>query len=150
MAKKLESAKQTNGFNPERIRGFVSEIEQEFDKLASEKGAFMERCKVIRSRIDDVYKSAKAVGVPKTPLKAVVKTRKLERDLKDIRDDLEDIDERDKYDLIREALGDFASSPLGQAASTPPGSEFEGVGDIVAQNVERLRGIKAINENSRA
>lgn len=148
MAKKLESKKQTNGFDPERIRGFVSEIKQEFDKLASEKGAFMERCKVIRTAIDDVYKSAKAQGVLKAPLKAVVKTLKLERDLKDIRDDLDDIDYRNQYDLIRDALGDFASSPLGQAASTPPQSEAVAVGAIVAKNVERLRGIKEVANNN--
>lgn len=147
MATKLET-KKPNGFDPDQVKSFVADIEAEFDKLASETGAYMNRAKVIRGRIDDVYKSAKAMGVPKAPLKAVIKARELERKLKNIPDDFEDIDERDKYQLIRDALGDFASTPLGEAASALP-ENITSLADAAATNVGRLkRGMKKLDDGA--
>ncbi len=147
MARKLE-LKKTTGFDPGRVKEFVEYIESEFDKLASEKGAYMERAKVIRGRIDDIYKTAKAMGLPKAPLKAVIKERELERKLKAIPDAFDEMEEREKYNLIRDALGDFASTPLGEAASSPP-ENVTNFADAVEKNVERLkRGIKKHGESA--
>ncbi|MCI0598732.1 MAG: hypothetical protein L0Y60_04295 [Beijerinckiaceae bacterium] len=141
MARKLE-LKKTNGFDPDRVKGFVADIEAEFDNLASEKDAYMERAKVIRGRIDDIYKTAKALGVPRGPLKAVIKERELERRLEAIPESFAESEEREKYNLIMDALGDFASTPLGEAAASPP-ENVTSLADAVTTNVARLkRGIK--------
>jgi uncharacterized protein (UPF0335 family) len=132
MAKRLQP-RQTNGYDEARVKAFVAEIEDEFDKLESEKGSYMVAAKAIRARIKDVYQTANSMGIDKAALKAVINRRLLERKIAMGRDDLE-VDSRDKYDLIRDALGDYASTPLGEAASN--------VARIV-ENVSRLQRIKA-------
>ena len=142
MAKRL-NPKQTNGFDEDRVKSFVAQIEGELDKLASEKGSYMAFAKSIRETIHEVYQTAQAMGVDKAPLKAVVSRRAMERKIEAAREDL-DIDGRDKYDLIRGALGEFASTPLGVAAWAPPGNVTT-LGDAAAENVRTLRrGMKSL------
>jgi uncharacterized protein (UPF0335 family) len=115
MAKRLKLVKQTNGYNEEQVKSFVSEIEDELDKIATGKGEYMAFCKNIRGRIQDVYKTANGMGIDKDALKAVIAARAMERKIAMARDGL-DHDGRDNYDLIRQALGDFATTALGEAA----------------------------------
>lgn len=63
----------------------------------------------------EIIDEAKEAGVNVKALRAVVKARALERKAEEARDALED-DEQQAFDDIREALGDFADSPLGAAA----------------------------------
>jgi uncharacterized protein (UPF0335 family) len=104
-----------NGFRPEAAKEFVARIERLLDDLASEKGEYMRKAKTIREDIALVLDDAKAAGVPKKELKAVIKTRELEMRAAAIRDDLEG-DAQETFDMIRAALGDLADLPLGQAA----------------------------------
>jgi uncharacterized protein (UPF0335 family) len=80
---------------------------------------YMTKCKGPHGDIKSILDEAKKAGVPKASLRAVVKSRELERKAVKQRAELGDLDLQDKYDLIRHALGDLADTPLGQAA-TPP------------------------------
>jgi uncharacterized protein (UPF0335 family) len=104
-----------NGFDPDIAKGFVDRIENLHGDLASEKGEFMARCKVIQADIKEVLTEAKNAGIPKKPLKSLVKQRKLERDIENIRTDLEG-DDQDSFDQLVMALGKFAETELGAAA----------------------------------
>jgi hypothetical protein len=104
-----------NGFRPEAAKEFVARVERLLDDLASEKGEYMRKAKAIREDIQLVIDDAEAAGIPKKELKAVIKTRELETRAAAIRDDLEG-DAQSVFDMIRAALGDFADTPLGQAA----------------------------------
>lgn len=104
-----------NGFDPAIAKGFVDRIENLHSDLAAEKGEFMQKCKVIHADIKEVLTEAKNAGIPKKPLKSLVKQRKLERDIEDIRTDLEG-DDQDSFDQLCLALGKFAETGLGAAA----------------------------------
>jgi Arc/MetJ-type ribon-helix-helix transcriptional regulator len=105
----------TNGFDREKLQDIVGRIEQCFADLLSERGAYMNRCRGIREGITAAYDDAKAQGIPKKELRALVKTRELERKIAAQFAELE-ADEQQNYQMIQEALGDFADSPLGAAA----------------------------------
>lgn len=106
----------TNGYDSDAVKGYVERIERYLDELASERGEFMARCKVIRNNIAHVVQEAKDQhGIPKKEFKAVIKARELEAKADRIREDLE-ADAQATFDMIRTALGDFGDLPLGQAA----------------------------------
>jgi uncharacterized protein (UPF0335 family) len=114
MAEETDTA-DTNGFNEQQVKGIVGRIEQHLADLLSERGAYMNRCRGIREGITAAYDDAKAHGIPKKELKALIRTRELERKIEQTRDDLEN-DERETFEQLQEALGDFGNTPLGQAA----------------------------------
>lgn len=103
-----------NGLQPDAVQGFTDRIENLMDKLASEKGEYMVRCKSIREDVNLVLAEAKDAGIPKKAFRAVIKTRELENKLDAIRDELE-AETQETYDQIRHALGDLADLPLGNA-----------------------------------
>jgi uncharacterized protein (UPF0335 family) len=96
------------------VQGFTHQIEEKYDRLASIKGEYMQRCKTIREDIARVLVEAKDAGIPKKEFKLVIRTRALENKLEHIRDDLEP-DEAETFEAIRAALGDLADLPLGAA-----------------------------------
>lgn len=137
MAKKAaDDAKRakTNGYDADRVKAIVGKIEGYFDDLASEQGTYMQRCRSIRENIAAAYEEAKAFGLPKKELRAVVKARDLEGKAKAIRDAMEE-EQAETYDQIRFALGDLADTPLGGAAMN--GNEKPKT-DVVADNVRKL------------
>ena len=115
MAKQATPAA-TNGFDRDKVKGFVNRINNLKEDLEKERGASMRRCKDIREDIKGVFAEAKDVNIPVKPLKAVIKARELERRAAAQRDGLADSDEMDKFDLLQEALGPLAGTPLGMAA----------------------------------
>lgn len=106
-----------NGGMPaaEVLLDFTHRVENLYDELASEKGEYMNRARQIRESIARVLVEAKDAGIPKKEFKTVIKARQLENRLEHLRDDLEP-DEAETFDQIRLALGDYADTPLGQAA----------------------------------
>jgi len=106
-----------NGSIPptDKVRDFFGRIENLLDELASEKDEYMERARGIRAGIQRVMLEAEEAGIPKREFKAVMRTRQLENKIEAIRDGLKD-DEQETFDQIRNALGDLADLPLGQAA----------------------------------
>lgn len=109
------SAFRGNGFDPAIAQGFVDRVENLYSDLATAKSEFMNQAKLIHADVKEVLKEAKEAGIPKKSLKSVIKTRKLQRDLEDVRNDLEG-DDQDSYDQLCHALGTFVETPLGGAA----------------------------------
>lgn len=110
------AAEATNFVPKDKIQNFAKEIAGELDELASLKGGYMSACKVHREQIKSVYDAAKDAGVPKASLKAALKAIDLEKKAVAARQDLEDIDLRAKYDMIRDALDEL---PLFNTAAAP-------------------------------
>src|SRR5262245_26771787 len=75
---------------------FVERIEAIHDDLESLKGEYMNRCKQRREEIKTIYSEAKDKGIPKRPLKGIIKQRALQSKIDDIENDFE-IDESAIY-----------------------------------------------------
>lgn len=104
-----------NGFDPALTQNFVERIENLHDEIASIMMNALTECKAVHADIKIVYQEAKdEAGIPKKALKRVIKARSLERKASEVREELEGEDQ-DNFDLIRQALGDLAETPLGQA-----------------------------------
>lgn len=110
-----------NGYDRDKVTGFVERLENlNADKQHIMMDALRD-CKSVHEDIKLVYQEAKdEAGIPKKALKNVIKARALEAKAAAVREDLENEDQ-DNYDLIRQALGDLADTPLGGAvlANTP-------------------------------
>ncbi len=97
------------------VQTAVSDIENCYDKLASERGVYMSKCKSIRTEMKNHYADASNLGISTKILKKIIKERELERKLDAVTADLED-DEKSEHDMLVEKLGEFANTPLGAAA----------------------------------
>lgn len=105
----------SNGFKPELLQEFLKRIDNVKADIASETGTFMSTIKGMREDIKKIYTEAKDAGVPMRALKAEVKLRELDREKHKVVAGLEEED-RETLEMIQHALGDLASTPLGQAA----------------------------------
>ena len=86
-----------NTFAPERLRSIVDRIE----RLEGERKALAEDIK-------DIYTEAKSAGFDVKALRALIAERR--------KDAQEAEEQRSLLDIYRDALGQLASTPLGQAA----------------------------------
>jgi uncharacterized protein (UPF0335 family) len=109
------TAKPTNSFDADKLKQYIGDIEDIKDEIDSDTGAFMSAIKVKRNKIKDLIADAKNEGIPSRALKAELKLRDLDRDKDKVYAGLEETD-AETLEQIREALGDFASLPLGFAA----------------------------------
>lgn len=105
----------SNGATQDQIKDAFDGVLRCHGELASERGAYMQRCRQIRKEIADVYEGAEDYGINRRALKAKVKEHQLQEKLLAIRDALED-DDRSEFDQCTAALGDFGGTPLGAAA----------------------------------
>lgn len=117
MAKKVDddSADKPNTFDPKRVEKIVNKIEHEHEGLLTERMSYMGKCRPYRERIGQHYEEGIGFGIPKAVLKAKIKERALLRQIDGIPDDFED-DERETYEQLSQALGEYADTPLGKAA----------------------------------
>lgn len=125
MAKRVkgsDAAQISNGFDGDKVKSFVNQIEAFLTDLESEKGSYMRKCKGIRDSMEEVFDSAKNAGIPKKVLKAHIDLRKLEAKKRTLVDRL-DGDDADTFEMVSEALGDFATLPLGMAAIRQAGGD---------------------------
>jgi hypothetical protein len=106
----------TNYYDPEKLEGYLIEIDAADDALLELKIQYMERCKGPRGDIADTIEAANEAGIPQAAFRAVVKNRRLQRKIANNTEKLE-ADDRDNYDRICAALGDFVDLPLGKAAA---------------------------------
>lgn len=125
---------------------YLRRIENVMAGMESRKGKYMSECKSDREDIKSILGEAKTAGVPTKALRGLVKYRELERKQKAIGEGL-DIDEVSTFEILVEALGDFAGTPLGEAAvdAAKPKrgrkvetGNGEGV-EITADDAERIR-----------
>lgn len=112
MARILEGR---NRANADEMASFVDKFEELEKEVLREKMSYMERCRRIRSQQKDLLDDAKSQGLPKNVLKSVVKAREYDRKAEALMEELED-DAAQIFKDIRQALGDYADLPLGQAA----------------------------------
>lgn len=134
------------------VQQFTKDIERHMAQIESYKGEHMQRCKSVQELIAGTYDRAKDAGISKKALKAVIKTRQLEKKIEGLREDLSEDGLDEDYDNIRHALGDLADLPLGQSAlknapnpvdSLAGDDDFD---DIGAQNAAKVEaGIKPLN-----
>lgn len=109
-------SKQTNGIDIAAATEYVERIENLNDEIASAKGEYMNIAKARREDIGHVLTEAKDEhGIPKKALKAIIKQRELESKIKALVD-MDDMDDQAAFEQLREALGEFGNTPLGQAA----------------------------------
>ncbi len=86
-----------NAFAPERLRSIVDRIE----RLEGER-------KAIAEDIKDIYTEAKSAGFVSKVIRALIAERR--------KDAQEAEEQRSLLDIYRDALGQLAGTPLGQAA----------------------------------
>ena len=110
-----------NSPDQEDVRAAVSNIEQRYTELASERGIYMSKCRRNRDEMANHYDEAANKGIAKKLLKKIVKERELERKIDALAFDLEP-DERSELEMLVEKLGEFANTPLGQAAMHAAGA----------------------------
>jgi cell division septum initiation protein DivIVA len=111
-------AKKANALNKpdaDNVQAAVRNIEDRYDELASERGAYMLKCRRIRESMANDYARASEQGISQKLLKLIVKERELERKIEGLATDLEP-DERSELEMLMDALGDFGTLPLGIAA----------------------------------
>lgn len=116
-------AKQANTNAPDDVdvQSAVKSIEYSYAELASERGVYMQKCRRIRETMATDYETASQKGISKKLLKKIVKERDLERKIYALVDDLEP-DEASEMEMLKEKLGEFVNTPLGQAAMAQAGA----------------------------
>lgn len=127
MARILEGR---NRANADEMASFVDKFEELEKEKLREKMTYMERCRRISEQQKDLLDDAKSQGLPKTVVKSVVKARELERKIESLMEEMED-DAKQIFKDIREALGDYADLPLGQAAVSREEQDDERTSAIV-------------------
>jgi hypothetical protein len=105
-----------NGPTDDQVLELIEIIEEEATKLVTEKMEYMRRCKPIHEAIAEIIDEACAVrGFNKKAVKIKLKQRAYARKANDLEMEI-DIEVAAALKHYAEALGDFGSLPLGQAA----------------------------------
>jgi hypothetical protein len=99
----------------EHVQEAVAAIEKVDADLLQARLDYMKQCKGLRNIKADEYDSASNRGISKKLLKTKIKERDLKAKAAKLTKDLEE-DERSEYQMLSEKLGEFADTPLGQAA----------------------------------
>lgn len=125
MPRNPRQSKQTNQIDPDLAIAYVSRIEHLNDNLETKRSAYIANCKVVREDIKEVLAEAKGDGIPIKALKATVKDHQLDRKKIKLAASL-DIDDGVAFEQIKEALGEYGSTPLGKAAidAAKPGPDI--------------------------
>lgn len=92
-----------NGMNETEAKRWMGEIHRVYDELDAQKIDNMNRCRAIRERLPDIYKSAKAAGMPVKAIKAAVKVQRAEKALEHLIDKAtpEDDDDAEAFEYFR-------------------------------------------------
>jgi hypothetical protein len=101
-----------------------SPVAKKFTKAIEHEQAEVERimadaraaCEPHRQHVQALMKQAAEQGLPKSEFASALRWRKLGRKQRAIRDGLTR-EQRNRYDMIQQCLGDYATTPLGHAAA---------------------------------
>ena len=110
-----EDSTATNGYDKDQLNGYLAEVAEQDDELLSLRGEYMAACKGPRGKIKQILVRAKEDGINMPALRALLDKRRDERKQDRRVADLE-MDDRSAYDMMLDALGEYGSTPLGQAA----------------------------------
>jgi len=105
----------TNGYDAEELGRYLHSIDSADDELDSLRGAHMAACKGPRGRIKDTLAAVREAEISMAAFRTVLAEHRDKRKQAKRVAALE-ADDANAYDLMREALGDFGDTPLGQAA----------------------------------
>jgi hypothetical protein len=104
-----------NTITEEKVEPYIRKIESFLVELASERGAYMARCRALKDEVKGVYEEASADGISRPAFKKAVDTFQLQRKINAIRSELE-ADTLEVYDQIVTAVEGLEGLPLGDAA----------------------------------
>jgi hypothetical protein len=97
------------------LQGYLDAIDRADDELASLRGAYMSDCKGPRASIREIMGAARDSGENMKAFRLVLKGHRDARKQAKRVAELEQ-DDADAYEAMREKLGAFADTPLGEAA----------------------------------
>jgi hypothetical protein len=103
-----------NGYDGQEIERFLNQIDQLDSELLSLKSQYMTSCKGPRGRIKDIMAQVRESDINMVAFREVLHAHRDDRKRQARLADLE-ADDRDAYDLLCDALGEFGDTPLGQA-----------------------------------
>jgi len=97
------------------LKGYLTELDIQFDELDTMRANYMNECKGPRGQIKEIMASAKEAGLNMKSFRQIVSKHQADRrhDKRLAALDLADLSD---YKSMEEALGDFIDTPLGQAA----------------------------------
>ena len=105
----------SNGYDAGQIHGFLDQISRIDDELMTLKGEYMAACRGPRSRIKDVLALAREAEINMTAFRELLHKDRNDRKRQARLDALE-ADDREVYETLLDALGEFGETELGQAA----------------------------------
>lgn len=109
------SALRGNGYDAEKVKGFVSEIEEAQDEIDKIMDAAKDDCVEYRDQIADIKKAAHDAGLPRRELNMAIAKRRAMRRIDAMRSKLDD-EQKDNFDQLEKALGQYRELPLMGAA----------------------------------
>jgi DUF1009 family protein len=102
-------------FDPQLLDKYLREINKADDALIKLKTEHMTACKGPRGRIRNVMKEAREAGANMEALRAIIAKQRAERKIDQRIAELE-ADDREDYEAMLQALGEFGNTDLGKAA----------------------------------
>lgn len=109
------SALRGNGYDADKVKGFVSEIEEAQDEIDQIMADAKDDCVKHREAIADIKKAAQDAGLPRKELNMAIAKRRAMRRIDAMRGKLS-AEQRDNFDQIENALGMYRELPLMGAA----------------------------------
>ena len=97
------------------LQGYLDEIDRQDDEIESLRGDFIEQCVGPRAQIKEIMVSAEEAGVNMKAFRELLKKHRADRRHEQRVAGLER-DDRAALDDMKQALGEFADTPLGAAA----------------------------------
>ena len=129
--KPAKASKVVAGIDGEQLADFLAKIDAEQARIDAIMAKAQEDCAPMRDEIAKIKKHAAEAGLPKTEFNTVLRARRLDTLRAKVADKLSK-DERSNYDLMQEALGEFAELPLG-AAAMASAKAADGAGSATVQ-----------------
>lgn len=106
---------ESNGYDGDKLERCLTAIDRQDDELDTLKGEYMQRCKGPRERIKELIAAIGENDINLVAFRVLLKKHRSDRRQEKRVAGLE-ADDADAYELMREALGDFGETELGQAA----------------------------------
>jgi hypothetical protein len=105
----------SNGYDATELNRYLGLIDREDDELLALKASYMSQCRGPRGRIKDILLQAKEVGCNMVAFREVLAKHRSGRNFDKRIAELE-ADDRDSFEAMLDALGQFAETELGRAA----------------------------------
>ena len=103
-----------NGHDRAQLEGYLNRVDSLDDELMTLKGRYMADCKGPRGRIKDILAEVRESDINIKAFKELLQTHRDDRK-RLARIEALEADDRDAYEILEEALGDFGETPLGAA-----------------------------------